>query len=1054
MILKTTFPCLIFLFASIFGFTQNETAKPFIRNFTPKEYGAAPKSFGSIQDKRGIIYIANDDGVLEYDGNSWRLISLPNKNHTHSMALDSTGTVFVGADEEMGYLKPDQTGAMKYISLNSFTDSAHLGYGSVWQIAVIEPYVYFLTQKKVFRYNKVTHKVKVCTAPEILFTLFVHNRTAYVSDTPNGLFQITPEGDLVKAKQGDFFSGDNNVILVGLPVSNDTLLLAMYRNICYYLPKSKKPVQQTYPINGEFKAMLTKNGIFYSAVRFGHDFGFLSFNKGFNIFNPKGEKTGSFTAETGLLDNAVTHAETERKGSGLWLCQVGGISRTDYPTSITYWDEKNGLPGIVEDVIRYKGKVFVNTSAGTFYLYKNKVVPVKNIEDKQGCAFHTFITGKDTLLLAMNSVGIYEIKNERATQLFFGSYAVDFFTSVRKKNRVYIAWKGQVTAMDYENGKWKDLGAIPGLTYDFRSIAEDSNGNLWLGTSLHGVCKVTLSDDWKKPLAIKLYNQANGLVSLQKCKVSRIGKELVFTTGAGLFRYNADKDSFECDTRFGEKLVDPNLELDNLLVDDKQQVWFSGNNLAYGHIAVGKQNRNGTWEWDDKPFKRIPRMRVQTIYVESNGIAWIGGSEGLFRYDQKIKQNYEVPFNTLIRKVTILKDSVIYWGGLSQTELDTGFKVDPISYQHNTVDFQFCATDYQDEKANEFCFQLEGYDKRWSEWKSDTHKEYTNLPEGTYTFCVKSKNVYGTEGSVAKFAFSIQPPWYRSWWAYLIYIFLTVDLAILFLKLYTRRLVAQKRQLEQIVEERTVEIQQQASMLKSQTEQLTELNATKDKFFSIISHDLRNPFNSIVGISQLLSEDLDNYSSEEIKYFIDLIHSTSQHTLVLLENLLRWARSQQGKIPFEPTKIVLNEVIGNCLSFLNYLALEKHITIENTNQEHIEIDADADMLNAILRNLITNSIKFTDENGEIKVSARAISNMAEITISDNGIGMNEEIRQSLFSLGKTKSQKGTKGEGGTGLGLFLCKEFVEKHGGKIWVESEPGKGSSFIFTLPLAPAVS
>lgn len=230
--------------------------------------------------------------------------------------------------------------------------------------------------------------------------------------------------------------------------------------------------------------------------------------------------------------------------------------------------------------------------------------------------------------------------------------------------------------------------------------------------------------------------------------------------------------------------------------------------------------------------------------------------------------------------------------------------------------------------------------------------------------------------------------------------------------------------------------------------ELRDLNATKDKFFSIIAHDLKSPFNVIIGFSELLAEEAKESNNTTFEEYASLIKSSAIQTFGLLENLLEWASSQRGKIPFKPESIILNKLYNEEISVFNDMAVKKNIELISFFPENLTVTVDRNMLRTILRNLISNAIKFTHRNGNVKVTAIKKENAIEIAVSDNGIGMTQENVEKLFNMDTNTSTRGTENEKGTGLGLLLCKEFVEKHGGKIWAESEPGKGSTFKFILP------
>ncbi|MFA9392936.1 MAG: transporter substrate-binding domain-containing protein [Prolixibacteraceae bacterium] len=238
-------------------------------------------------------------------------------------------------------------------------------------------------------------------------------------------------------------------------------------------------------------------------------------------------------------------------------------------------------------------------------------------------------------------------------------------------------------------------------------------------------------------------------------------------------------------------------------------------------------------------------------------------------------------------------------------------------------------------------------------------------------------------------------------------------------------------------------------LLKEQESRLREMNSTKDKLFSIIAHDLRSPFNAILGFSEQLIENIKDFELAESEKYLQYINLSAKNTLVLLDNLLNWAKTQTGQNIYKPDKIHLYEIVSEISELSKSLAKIKDISLKYSHGIDYEVYADENMLKTILRNLIFNAIKYTHSNGKIVISAVQNQNNIEITVSDNGVGMSEETRSKLFRIDANITTPGTANEKGSGLGLILCKEFVEKNGGKIWVESELGKGSAFTFSLPV-----
>lgn len=248
---------------------------------------------------------------------------------------------------------------------------------------------------------------------------------------------------------------------------------------------------------------------------------------------------------------------------------------------------------------------------------------------------------------------------------------------------------------------------------------------------------------------------------------------------------------------------------------------------------------------------------------------------------------------------------------------------------------------------------------------------------------------------------------------------------------------------EDVTERKIVE-----NALKESEEKLKELNSTKDKFFSIIAHDLINPLGSFKGMTQLLSESYDDFEEEERMSFLHAMRTSSENIYKLLENLLQWSQSQRGTLRVIRKNFDLRLLIKNNIELSKHTADSKNITLLNHVENSVIVNADANLINTVVRNLISNAIKFTPQNGNVIISAKSDEKMTTVSVQDSGIGMSNAVMDKLFRIDQNISMLGTSKEKGTGLGLILCKEFIEKHGGNIWVESSEGSGSTFIFTIP------
>lgn len=239
------------------------------------------------------------------------------------------------------------------------------------------------------------------------------------------------------------------------------------------------------------------------------------------------------------------------------------------------------------------------------------------------------------------------------------------------------------------------------------------------------------------------------------------------------------------------------------------------------------------------------------------------------------------------------------------------------------------------------------------------------------------------------------------------------------------------------------------SFRKAAEEKLKELNSTKDKFFSILAHDLKNPLGSFYSVAELLNDEYDNIPESSKRQYLGIIRESARQLYSLLENLLTWSRSQRGLINFNPTGFDIYSLADNSIQILQISASAKQITLLNNVPKDIFVNADMNLANAIIRNLMSNAIKFTDNGGEISLTAiDSTSGYVAVAVKDSGIGISKDTIKDLFKIDKSVSTLGTNGESGTGLGLILCREFVEMHNGRIWAESELNVGTTFYFTLP------
>jgi len=478
----------------------------------------------------------------------------------------------------------------------------------------------------------------------------------------------------------------------------------------------------------------------------------------------------------------------------------------------------------------------------------------------------------------------------------------------------------------------------------------------------------------------------------------------------------------------------PNNKVQAIIDDNHGNIWIS----TSGGIS---RLDTKTQQW--KNYSKADGLQgdqffQQSFLKTSKGELYFGGFNGFNSFfPDSLKDNDFIP-PVYITDLEILNKPVSYAipGSQFQTHISEAKEI-RLNWDQSVFSFSFSAINYTASEKNQYAYIMEGFEKEWNYTNaSRRYVTYTNLNPGEYTFRVKASNNDGVwNDNGVSLRVIILPPWWNTWWFKLILIFGVIFILVAIYLSRIRNLNKQKILLEKSVVRKTAE--------------LNELNASKDKFFSIIAHDLKNPFNTIIGFSDILIEEISSGDLVKGNEYARMIHSSAVQTFRLLENLLEWANSQTGKISYKPSPVNLNELLKEDFGTLNDMAIRKNIELKPFIPENLVVMADRNMIKTVLRNLISNAIKFTPKNGKVEVNALTNDKYAEIAVSDNGIGMTKEIRAKIFRIDANHLTRGTENEKGTGLGLFLCKEFVEKHGGKILVESESGKGSTFKFILPM-----
>ena len=593
------------------------------------------------------------------------------------------------------------------------------------------------------------------------------------------------------------------------------------------------------------------------------------------------------------------------------------------------------------------------------------------------------------------------------------------------------------------------------ISHDFiySSIYEDSKGQLWIGH--YGGGMSILDKKTKRFTSYQFIPNSENTLSDNIVFSFHEDAEGIFWIGTNnqLNRFDPDTKVFK---HFCVSEGLPNNVIYGILPDKQDNIWLSTNSGIC---------RFNTKDYSVKNFTIQDGLQSNefnggAFHKGESGLLYFGGVYGLNIIDPDKEIKTEPAYDALITKLQILGKDVVV-AQESDTIPDNCLHYDMIQdryklqksiiftnkirldYQQRHLSLEFSSLSIFSPKQIRYNYRMLGLDKNWIDAGERNFVSYSNLKPGKYLFQLKAQNsdgIWSTE--TRELGIKINPPFWMEWWFILLESLLGIAIIIFnyryLLKIRTNKILRVQNEKISIANKKLTESEQH----------LMELNVTKDKFFRIISHDLKNPFTSLMSISQLIHENYDAVDDEEKKMGVKKINQAVNHIYALLENLLTWSRSQTGKIKYEPENCELTEMIKGNINLYLVSAHKKGIQIDFHLPDKAIGFADKEMVNTIIRNLLNNAIKFTKLDSKITIFLKPDASNYKIEIQDQGDGIPEENIDKLFRIDKKYKTEGSSGEKGTGLGLLLCKEFVEINKGTIGVNSIIGEGSCFYFTIP------
>jgi serine phosphatase RsbU (regulator of sigma subunit)/ligand-binding sensor domain-containing protein len=829
------FICLIISSTAAIAQNQREYGSLPVYNFSPQTYNAHEQNWCITQDNRGIMYFGNNNGVLEYDGVNWRLIRTRIGSSVRSLNSDKKGRVYIGAVNEFGYLMADSIGKLGYHPLSEKIDSSYGNFNQVWNTHITSTGIIFQTYDYLFIYNK--DSIRIISSTNTIDESFLVNDIFYARLKGVGLVSLI--GDtLVLVPGGEIFSEEFIYGIVDINPSD--LLIATSNSGFYKLDLNKLNNKETAitRLRTPIDDMLRGINIFKATKITEDRIAIGTWGNGVILVDTTWNLISVINKNSGLQDQVIQGQYVDRSGN-LWLALSNGIARVEINSPVSYFNDRNGILGTVQSVTRFNNAIYTATLRGLYYLSNETTdsrLPqnmqavfkiVKGFDEVECWDVLTFRNKGEEMLLVVTNNNITGVDQNNRSRVILHEIPWKLCQSRLDPARVFVGLESGLASIYRKNGTWINEGKITGIDEEIRYLSEDHLGNLWMGTAEEGVLKLVIKsflNDRINEINVSRYDSTQKLPEGPFLITQTTGLPIV-ATNKGLYKFNVIDNRFVPDSSYGKQFSDGSHYIHRINTEDKSFIWMVtaslGGEKPY-QVGYLKPLPDKSYEWIYSPFLKISEGLIHDIFIDKEQVIWLGGAEGLYRYDMKVKKDYFIEYNSFIRNVTQSEGEPIFEGTFfDESELSVlnqSENLKPIlPYSKNSVIFNYSAQSGEDEAFLRFSYFLEGNDNKWSEWTTETKKEYTNLYEGAYIFRVKAKNVYDNESTEATYEFTILPPWFRKWWAFILYFIFAIGIVYAIVKLYTRRL-------RQIIRERTAEVVRQKEEIQVQKEEIEQKN--------------------------------------------------------------------------------------------------------------------------------------------------------------------------------------------------------------------------------------
>ncbi|MBS7229629.1 ABC transporter substrate-binding protein [Flavobacterium psychroterrae] len=805
---------------------------PFITNYNPKTYKAASENWDVLQDSKGMMFFANHFGIMQFDGVRWNIVTQPqNKSMVRSLAIDKNDKIYVGAQGEFGYVVQLANGQYKYSSLLKLLSASDQNFGDVLYTVVLHDEVVFFSNEKIFIYKN--NKIKVIKSDSNFDEVFHVTSDIYVLDNVKGLLKLKNDV-LIPVENGQKFAGMK--IRKAFKTKEGLLILTQKNGLFTFKNNQLQPF--VTKVDNLLKQSQITTGILLSDGYIGIG----TRQSGLIVIDSTGNLIQHINKQMGLQNDYVTNLKMDVAGN-LWVTLKEGISLIQISSPLSkILDASNAETKIYCSQI-YQNKLYIATDNGVFWLdweaYKNgqhENVHFQHISGMSENVWNVGIFGNS--LLAFEKNGIYEIKGNSAQLLAKTDGAWQGILIPNHPDLLLVGGYNGLYLLKKINNSWVYQHKIKGFQESSRIIVTDKANNIWIAHGYKGIYKINFNATFDAVSKIEFFNQADGFPSSLFLNTFKINNKILFGTTKGVYKQDPHSKKMIQDRIFKKYLGTEN-HIRLLKPDNKNNIWYiSGENT--GKIV---ETENHNFAVEELPFRKLRYLYIpgfENIQTTANGDVFFGTQDGLIHYNTTKTKKYQTKYKAVISEVKCIfpKDSLLFssrYDVLPYNTSSANNALSPVlSYSNNALHFSFASLCYDEADATKYEYWLEGFEPKWSDWNLQTEKEYTNLPENEYIFHVRAKNIYDVESEEAVFKFEILPPWYRTIWAYILYLILFGVLLYTIIK-YQKNLAERDR--EQLI------LSQEKELLRNRAELNEQKLALEQENMAIMRENLETTIN-------------------------------------------------------------------------------------------------------------------------------------------------------------------------------------------------------------------